>query len=128
MTQEKEYKGRKLLKAVNNSGEITISWAEGNKTLSMKCNELPDPAFVLALQDLDSVAIANCPFIAEDYHNKTHALGCQFDWKGDSERRNAEVLVAIQIVGLPSVKIKTPKKLADLIQDEKKKPSFKTRC
>lgn len=120
--------GRKLVKLVKNGDEIQVTWSEGNAVFSLKCNEAPDPALLRSIEDLNQYAIDSLPFISSEYHNKLAAYGVQFDWKGDDNRRNGEILVAVEQSRKVFTKLKTPKKLADNYLDEKKKARWDSKA
>lgn len=115
---KKDPLARKLTKILKNGDEWSFTWAQGTQTASLKSNEAAKPDLIQALEKLHFNAVDAAPWLAKDFHDKAIVIGVNMDWKGDSNRRNAEVVFSIKG---KHIKIKTDKMLADNELDEKKK-------
>lgn len=106
--------GRKLTKITLTGDEWTLTWIHGTSKHKFTSNEAPQPELQEELNRLQPYAVAACDYIRNDCHHRCSVYGLMMDEKADGNRRNAEILVAVNMDNLgPSSKLKTPKKLAD---------------
>jgi hypothetical protein len=121
--------GRKITKIIKVGEEWTISWVQGTTKHKFTSNERPQPELVQELERLQPYAVAACDYIRNDCHHRCTVYGMAMDNKGDGNRRNAEIFVAVNMDNLgPNSKLKTPKKLADNSLDQAIKGRWDTNC
>lgn len=115
---KKDPSARRLQQVKRNGDEWSLKWMEGSDVCTFTSKEAPPPELGEELEKITPFAIIQCGFIEKKYHGDTRSYGIVFDWKGESNRRNGEVLMQIDLGENGFSKLRSPKKLADSQMEE----------